>query len=121
MVNLTFYGIAKYAENHPGSFAAWRGMSLFLGAQTLIAATLGWFLLGTPGEVRWLTKRQKLVAHARVMKNHAGTDRTGTKGWDWKQAGGTFKDPVLYFQFVVTFLACIVSGLPFPKVRESKS
>ena len=69
-------------------------MSIFLGSQTLVAAVLAYFFLGTPGEVRWLDQRQKVVAYARVMKNHAGTDRTGTKGWDWKQAGNTFKDPV---------------------------
>ena len=109
MVNLVYYGVAKYEESHPGSFRAWRSMSLFLGAQTLVAAVLAYFFLGTPGEVRWLSKRQRLVAQARIMRNHAGTDRTGTKGWDWKQARQTFLDPVLYFQFITTFLACILS------------
>ncbi|ORX40473.1 major facilitator superfamily domain-containing protein [Kockovaella imperatae] len=109
-VNLTFYGVAKYEEHHPGSFRAWRSMSLFLGTQTLIASVLAWFFLGTPNDVRWLTKREKVVAQARVLRNHAGTDKTGTKGWNWDQAWSTFADPVLYFQFCITFLACIVNG-----------
>ena len=120
IVNSVFYGIAKYAEHHPGSFAAWRGISLFLGAQTLIAAVVSWFVLGTPNEVRWLTHREKVMANARIMKNHTGTDLTGKKKFDWAQVKEAFMDPVLYFQFANTFLACVVSAkLPSFDPRSS--
>ena len=109
IVNLVYYGIAKNANSESGGFAAWRGIEVFLGAQTLIAAVFAWFYLGVPHEVRWLTKREKVMANARTMTNHTGTDLTGTKKWDWSQVREAFLDPVLYLQFVVTFLATVVS------------
>lgn len=110
IVNLVFYGIAKHSAAHPGGFAAWRGIEVFLGAQTLVASVIAWFLLGTPSEVRWLDHKQKVTATARVMVNHAGTDLTGTGGWSWSQTREAFLDPVLYFQFAITFLCCVVNG-----------
>jgi ACS family allantoate permease-like MFS transporter len=110
IVDAVVYGIAKYAAAHPGSFAAWRGIEVFLGAQTLVAAVLAWFFLGTANEVRWLSHREKVMANARVMKNHAGTDLTGKKAWKWDQFYECFYDPVMYFQFINTFFACVVSG-----------
>lgn len=110
IVDAVFYAIAKSANAQIGGFAAWRGIEVFLGGQTLIAAVLAWFLLGTPGEVRWLNKREKTVALARVMRNKVGSDLTGKKHWSWEQTREAFVDPVLYFQFVNTFLACIVNG-----------
>jgi hypothetical protein len=107
---VVFYGIAKHSAAHPGGFAAWRGIEVFLGAQTLVASVIAWFLLGTPSEVRWLDHKQKVTATARVMVNHAGTDLTGTGGWSWSQTREAFLDPVLYFQFAITFLCCVVNG-----------
>jgi ACS family allantoate permease-like MFS transporter len=109
VVDLTMYGIARAAAKNPGGFEAWRGIAAFLGGQTLLAAAIAWFMLGTPNEVRWLSKREKLMANARVMSNHAGTDLTGRKTWKWEQVKEAFSDPVLYFQFVNAFLSCVVS------------
>jgi ACS family allantoate permease-like MFS transporter len=67
-------------------------------------------MLGTPNEVRWLTKREKLMANLRIMGNHAGTDRTGKKTWKWEHVREAFLDPVLWFQFVNAFLSSVVSG-----------
>lgn len=112
VVDLTYYGIAKNANAKPGGFAAWRGIEVFLGAQTLIAAVIAWFYLGVPHEVRWLSPREKIMANSRVMANKRGTDLTGTNKWDWGQVKDAFLDPVLYFQFVNTFLATVV-GLAY--------
>ena len=79
--------------------------------QTLIASVVAWFLLGTPNEVRWLNRREKVMANARILKNNAGTDLTGKKHWNWGQFKETFYDPALYFQFVNTFLITVVCGL----------
>ena len=110
MVQLTFYGIAKHVDKHPGGWSSWRYMEIFLGAQTLVAAVLAWFILGTPHEVRWLSEREKLMATTRVMSNHAGTDVTGKKRYDWGQVREAFMDPVLYLQFLNTFLATVPNG-----------
>ena len=109
ITDLVLYGLAKRKEADPSSWSVWRGFEAFLGAQTIIAAVLAWFLLGTPSEVRWLTHRQKVMAGARVMTNHAGTDRTGKEAWKSEQVKDAFMDPALYFQFVTVFLGCVVS------------
>ncbi|WWC72941.1 uncharacterized protein I206_106905 [Kwoniella pini CBS 10737] len=110
VVDLTMYGIGRAAQKNPGGFEAWRGIAIFLGGQTLIAAAVAWFMLGTPNEVRWLNKREKLMACARVMSNNAGTDLTGRKTWKWDQVKEAFMDPVMYFQFVNAFLSSVCNG-----------
>jgi hypothetical protein len=80
----------------------------FLGGMTLLAAFLCLFLLGTPSEVFWLSKRDKLIANARILENHAGTDRTGRRRWDWGQVREAFKDPQMYFSIANTFLSVSV-------------
>lgn len=60
--DLIMYGIAGYAENH-GSIQPWRTISLFLGSLTIALAIAAIFLLGTPKEVRWLTKRERRMAY----------------------------------------------------------
>ncbi len=109
ITDFVLFGLAKRQAAHPGSWPVWRGFEAFLGAQTLVAAVLAWFFLGTPNEVSWLTHRQKVMANARVMSNHSGTDRTGKNTWQWDQVKDAFTDPVLYFQFLTTFLGCVVS------------
>ncbi|WVQ86238.1 hypothetical protein IAT38_008406 [Cryptococcus sp. DSM 104549] len=110
VVDLVMYGIAQAAEKNPDGFAAWRGIAVFLGGQTLLAAAVAWFMLGTPNEVRWLTAAEKRMACARVMKNNAGTDLTGRKTWRWDHVKEAFLDPVLYFQFVNAFMSCVCNG-----------
>ena len=105
------YGIAQAANKNPGGFAAWRGIAVFLGGQTLLAAGVAFFLLGTPNEVRWLKAEEKKIAYARVMKNNAGTDTTGRKTWKWGQVREAFLDPALYFQFINAFLVSVVGTL----------
>ncbi|WVF65393.1 hypothetical protein IAT40_000120 [Kwoniella sp. CBS 6097] len=110
VVDLAMYGIGKAAEKNPDGMEAWRGIALFLGGQTLLAAAVAWFMLGTPNEVRWLKPEEKKMACARVMSNNAGTDLTGRKTWRWDQVKEAFCDPVLYFQFVNAFLSCVANG-----------
>ena len=109
IVDATVYGIAKYYE-YNGGFAAWRGIELFLGVQTLICGVISWFFLGTASEVRWLSHREQTMANARIMRNHAGTDLTGKSQWKWDQVRECFVDPVMYFQFINTFLCCVMNG-----------
>ncbi|WVQ81400.1 hypothetical protein IAT38_003524 [Cryptococcus sp. DSM 104549] len=110
VVDLTMYGIAQAANKKEGGFEAWRGIAVFLGGQTLLAAAVAWFMLGTPNEVRWLSKREKVMANARVMRNNAGTDLTGRKTWKWDQVREAFMDPVLYFQFINAFMSSVCNG-----------
>jgi len=110
IVDLTMYGIAIKANANPGGFEAWRGIAVFLGGQTLLAASVCWFMLGTPNEVRWLSKEEKIMANARIMSNHAGTDQTGKKTFKWDHVKDAFTDPVTYFQFCNAFLSSVVNG-----------
>lgn len=60
--DLIMYGIARHVQKIPGGIAAWRTISLFLGSLTIALAIASVFLLGTPKEVMWLSKREKRMA-----------------------------------------------------------
>lgn len=60
--NLILYGIAQHAEKHSG-IDAWRTVSLFLGALTIVGSIWSFFTLGTPHEVRWLNQDEKRIAY----------------------------------------------------------
>ena len=59
--SLVNYGIGVHAQKY-GGLEPWRAISLFLGACTLILAVLSFALLGSPKEVRWLSKEEKRMA-----------------------------------------------------------
>ncbi|TVY34926.1 putative transporter [Lachnellula occidentalis] len=59
--DLVTYGIGQHAEEH-GGLEPWRGISLFLGSSTLVAALVCFALLGSPREVRWMSKEEKRMA-----------------------------------------------------------
>ena len=59
--DLTSYGIGSYAQKH-GGMEPWRGISLFLGGCTIVAALICFALLGSPKEVIWMTKDEKRIA-----------------------------------------------------------
>lgn len=61
IADLVNYGIGEHAEKH-GGLAPWRGISLFLGAATLLASMVCFLLLGSPKEVRWMSKEEKRMA-----------------------------------------------------------
>lgn len=63
---LMVYGIARNSS-HSG-LAIWRVISLFLGALTLGGAVACFFLLGTPSEVRWLSKEEKRMAYISPLR-----------------------------------------------------
>lgn len=112
MCNLMLYGIARHVVlgGQGGSLAAWRCISLFLGALTMAGTVVCGFVLGNPREVRWLTAEEKDMAVARVVENQVGEEgETGTR-WKWEQFGECFRDPQIYFQFLYTFLACVPNG-----------
>jgi ACS family allantoate permease-like MFS transporter len=108
VASLSEYGIGKHVQDHPGSLAAWRAISLFLGSLTICVAIGGFFVLGTPQEVRWLTPEQKKMAAARIVGNQTGTDAHRRGSLDHAQIKDTFKDPQTYF-FV---FASLVSSMP---------
>ena len=59
--DLVTYGIGEHAQKY-GGLEPWRGISLFLGACTIVMALLSFALLGSPKEVRWLNKDEKRMA-----------------------------------------------------------
>ena len=62
IASLANYGIGSHAEKYPNGLAAWRCISLFLGGCTITLAIICFFLLGSPKEVRWLTREEKRMA-----------------------------------------------------------
>ncbi|KAI0102626.1 major facilitator superfamily domain-containing protein [Nemania sp. FL0031] len=102
------YAIAEHAQNNPNGLAAWKGISLFLGALTIVLGILVFFILGTPREVRWLSRDERRAAISRVVANKTGSDREQRSEFKWDQAIQTLKDPQTYFFFFVT----IINALP---------
>ena len=66
ILQLMIYGIAKHV-NAVGGLAPWRSVSLFLGSMTIAGSGLCFFLLGTPSEVRWLSKDEKRMAYVAIF------------------------------------------------------
>lgn len=61
IASLVMYGIGSHAEKY-GGLAPWRCISLFLGASTILLALICFGLLGSPKEVRWMSKEEKRMA-----------------------------------------------------------
>lgn len=108
LTQLVMYGIGKAAQANPSSFGPWRYISIFLGVWTILMSGFALLVLGTPNEVRWLSKEEKRIAAARVVSNQTGTDREQHHAWRWDQVTIAFKDPQTYFFFVTV----IVNSLP---------
>ncbi|KAF2091306.1 MFS general substrate transporter [Saccharata proteae CBS 121410] len=106
--SLVMYGIGEHAQKHSG-LAAWRCISLFLGSTTIVLSLICFGLLGSPKEVMWLSKEEKRMAAARIVKNKAGRDVTGTR-WSWPQVGEAFRDPQLWFCMINAFLSSVPNG-----------
>ncbi|GAB1743724.1 hypothetical protein NU219Hw_g646t1 [Hortaea werneckii] len=109
IASLVMYGIANHALHHESGIAAWRCISLFLGSCTIVLALICFVLLGSPKEVRWLSKEEKRMAAARIVRNKAGRDVTGIK-WSWEQTAEAFMDPQLYFCMFNAFLSSVPNG-----------
>ncbi|KAH7311398.1 major facilitator superfamily domain-containing protein [Stachybotrys elegans] len=110
ITGLCMYAIGLHVQRSPGSIAAWKCISFFLGALTITLGVMVWFVLGTPREVRWLTEEQKKAAIARVMSNQTGSDREKHSEFKWDQVWITFKDPQTYFFFFVTIINALPNG-----------
>ena len=108
IASLVMYGIGTYSDER-GGLAPWRSISMFLGTCTVVLALICFGLLGSPTEVFWLTKNEKRMAAARILRNKAGRDVTGKK-WVWPQVTEAFKDPVLYFCTLNAFLSSVPNG-----------
>ncbi|RWA12074.1 hypothetical protein EKO27_g3027 [Xylaria grammica] len=102
------YAIAEHAQGNPNGITAWKAISLFLGALTIVLGILAFFILGTPREVRWLSEDEKRAAIARIVENKTGSDRKQRSEFKWDQTIQAFKDPQIYFFFFVT----IINALP---------
>ncbi|KII84837.1 hypothetical protein PLICRDRAFT_167211 [Plicaturopsis crispa FD-325 SS-3] len=104
------YGIGSHAQAHPGGLAPWKGISFFLGSLTIFLSFFAFFFLGTPREVRWLSKDEKRMAAARVVSNQTGSDRQKRGEWKWDQFWMTWRDPQTYFFFFVTLVNSLPNG-----------
>lgn len=109
LTSLINYGIGTRATQHPDGLAPWKGISLFLGALTIVLSVITYFIFGTPREVRWLSAEEKRIAHVRVVKSQTGTDAE-KQPWKWDQVWTTFRDPQTYFLFFLVIINSIPNG-----------
>lgn len=101
------YYIALDAQTR-GGLAAWRVINLFLGGTTVGMGIICLIFVGTPDDVWWLTKREKLMAKARIVSN--GTGGGESHPWNWAQVRECFRDPQLWHMVAANFLNCIPNG-----------
>ncbi|CAK9786196.1 hypothetical protein CC85DRAFT_271311 [Cutaneotrichosporon oleaginosum] len=106
------FGIGNYkiAEQQlkNGGLAPWRLINLFLGGVTVGMGIVCLVILGTPKEVWWLSKREKRMAHARIVSNATGGGEHHP--WRWSQVIECFKDPQFYMAFLANLLCTIPNG-----------
>ncbi|KAL6902624.1 major facilitator superfamily domain-containing protein [Trichoderma evansii] len=108
ITQLVMYGIGSTAQKHANGFGPWRWISVFLGSWTIVTSFFALLFLGTPSEVRWLSKEEKRIAAARVASSQTGSDRGQKYEWHWDQVLDAFQDPQTYF----FFFAYIANALP---------
>ncbi|KAL7425033.1 hypothetical protein Q5752_000721 [Cryptotrichosporon argae] len=104
---LGIYYIALRAETH-GGMQAWRVINLFLGGTTVGVGILLFIFIGTPDEVWWLSKREKIMAHARIVSNATGGGESHP--WKWEQVRECFHDPQYFFTIMYNLLSTIPNG-----------
>ncbi|KAL6806182.1 major facilitator superfamily domain-containing protein [Trichoderma sp. SZMC 28012] len=108
ITQLIMYGIGSATQKHANDFGPWRWISVFLGSWTIITSLFALLFLGTPSEIRWLSKEEKHITAARVASSQTGSDRGQKYEWHWDQVLDAFRDPQTYF----FFFAYIVNSLP---------
>jgi hypothetical protein len=64
--------------------------------------------VGTPDEVWWLNKKQKLMAHARIVSNSTGGGERHP--WRWEQVRECLRDQQYWHAIAYNFLSCIPNG-----------
>ncbi|CAK9781993.1 hypothetical protein CC85DRAFT_288406 [Cutaneotrichosporon oleaginosum] len=104
---IAIYGIADSAQRN-GGMAAWRIINLFLGGLTVAIGIIFLFVVGTPDEVWWLSKREKLMAKARIVENATGGGEQ--HAWKWAQVKECLRDPQYWFASIYNLLSCIPNG-----------
>jgi ACS family allantoate permease-like MFS transporter len=110
LTSLINYGIGVRAQQVTGGLAPWKGISLFLGALTIVLSVITFFVFGTPREVRWLSAEEKRIAYARVVSSQTGSDALVRHEWKWSQVRDSFRDPQLYFVFFFVVINSIPNG-----------
>ncbi|KAK7062699.1 hypothetical protein VNI00_000187 [Paramarasmius palmivorus] len=109
ITNLCMYAIGLHAQRH-GGLAAWKGISFFLGAITIVLSVFCWFLLGTPREVSWISPEERRIVQARIVNNRTGTDAQKRREWKKDQIIEAFTDPSTWFLFCSQILAALPNG-----------
>jgi hypothetical protein len=105
--SVCIYFLAKSVEEK-GGLAAWRVINLFLGGVTVFTGIVDFIFIGSPSEAWWLTKREREMAHARIVSNATGGGEQHP--WKWEQVRECFKDPQYWFYLGFNTLTTIPNG-----------
>lgn len=107
VMSVGIYKIADYTQKH-GTMSGWRVINLFLGGTTVAIGLLMVIFIGNPGEVWWLSKREKLMAHARIVSNSTGGSEQHP--WKWEQVRECLRDRQFWHAMAMNFFSLIPNG-----------
>ncbi|OAA60127.1 Major facilitator superfamily domain, general substrate transporter [Cordyceps fumosorosea ARSEF 2679] len=101
-------GIAAYGISHIRWVAPWKALFLLLGAATFLFAGLVLYMLpDVPAKARFLSKRERDMAVARVRDNMTGIRNNVYK---WYQVREALLDTKTWLMAVVQLGTCIANG-----------
>lgn len=93
------YLIVRFSSNGP--IAPWRTLFLVEGFPSVIVAVFAWFLIpDSPGQARFLTRRQRVVAQQRLEENTADYQQSYGSKFNWREILKTAADPKAYIAAV---------------------
>ncbi|KAJ5246394.1 hypothetical protein N7468_001377 [Penicillium chermesinum] len=104
--------IVKLSSNGP--ISPWRTLFLVEGFPSVIVAVFAWALIpDSPGQARFLTRRQRIVARIRLGENKSDYQHSQSARFNWREISKTASDPKAYMAAFM-FFSCNVAFSSMP-------
>ncbi|KAL8633787.1 hypothetical protein Q9189_000523 [Teloschistes chrysophthalmus] len=105
--------ITKLGQN--SAIAPWRMLFLVEGLPSVLASVVAWFYIpNSPGEARYLSKRERRVAVLRLQVGRSNSEHgKGGRKFNWNEIWEALRDPKCYLTAVM-FCSCNVAFSSLP-------
>ncbi|KAJ5587116.1 uncharacterized protein N7459_002881 [Penicillium hispanicum] len=100
--------------SNDGPISPWRTLFLVEGFPSVIVAVFSWALIpDSPGQARFLSRRQRLVARLRLGENKSDYQQAQGQRFNWREIAKTAADPKAYMAAFM-FFSCNVAFSSMP-------